>query len=943
MKEIMKDIEEERSPGRSAFFFFDGSAKEPLAKSPEGLYRSLVYQLIPKFKPELHRLLTSYHEKMCRPWYVDELQDVLESMFSQEQETPSTIIIDALDECNQDPVLVFEFLQHLLKTSSVFGARLNIAISSRSSFNPEYVSCNAVSIEDYNKADIAIYVKEKFRTRRQRDAEAVFEPSWRAFESALVEQASGVFLWVVLVVNSLLEDRRKGRSFDQLEKVLKRIPNDIEILLGRLLAEYKADEVESAIHFFQWVLLSGRPLSLHEWNHILAMIEMPHIGSIGDWDDTKYCEQDDFEYAAAKSKLLEDRIRALSKGLVEIRDRQSSTPGDTSVVGASSIRASAGSFSNGVVVEFIHGAIYKFFMSGAGFRKLSSPLDVDPITSGHLYILRCCIRYSLLEEMDDLRINISGYEMERRMTLRTKGSYLLDRISTCKQHRGRAQFTRDKRNEVDALKKDILLFLTEFKNKEELKYLLSSPVAFPLLSFAQCYSNRRQVSDVLDDSKSTSSDSETGDLARQLSKSTENKGHKGAKHGMHEDYRSQSSNQRSHSPSNSSVGSFESASSRSGRRTIYLDGTKSPWGEALSKISSKIVHEYSINRFLKETESAEEHVEDAGLQSHTLFDSSTWEPPPFKDDLPHLYQYICNYSIFHAQCCDCGLSKGDADKLIREDLASSNFEKWLWFLDGVDSWTDMYTLATEFDLASWVDSLMRFGEDRPRISIKKKPPVILAAECGSHRVLAHLLQKRESNILVTDREDWTVFHHAAASSSTILLSTIWENSKNYPSAINERDRDGRTPLHIASLRSSAVVVENLIDHGAAIAGVDSRGNTTLHLACMREPLNIEVIVVLLKNGAVLDWPKPSDWSREMSVPPPAFIISAWFDKCVHTPLDSLREKYQDSEVILDSIVDIMFPDAIADGLHPAGLPKNSLSKVTYLTSYYFHQVMRRSR
>lgn len=352
---------------------------------------------------------------------------------------------------------------------------------------------------------------------------------------------------------------------------------------------------------------------------------------------------------------------------------------------------------------------------------------------------------------------------------------------------------------------------------------------------------------------------------------------------MGENYLSQYSHQRSHSPSNSSVGSFESASSRPGRRTIYIDVTKSPWGEALTKISSQTVDGYSINRFLEEIEPAEEPAEDTDLQSDALFDSSSWEPLPFKD-LPHLYQYICNYSILHAQCCDFGLSKDDVDTLIRDDLAGDNFGKWVWFLDGVDR----YSLAAEFDLASWADSLLRFGEDSMRPSREGKPPAILAVECGSHRVLAQLLQKSESCLMARDRKGWTVLHHAAASPSTALLSTIWENTTNYHDAINVHNYDGVTPLHVASFQSSAVVVRNLIDHGAAVMRVDRQGNNALHFACMRDRLHAEVVVALIKSGT-------AQWQR---------------NKRGHTAPDRLKEKHKDSKSIFDSIVDSMSSDDI---------------------------------
>ncbi|MFJ9907925.1 ankyrin repeat domain-containing protein [Streptomyces sp. NPDC101152] len=65
-----------------------------------------------------------------------------------------------------------------------------------------------------------------------------------------------------------------------------------------------------------------------------------------------------------------------------------------------------------------------------------------------------------------------------------------------------------------------------------------------------------------------------------------------------------------------------------------------------------------------------------------------------------------------------------------------------------------------------------------------------------------------------------------------------------------RDRQGRTPLHIAALRGDVSEVEQLIASGADPSAADSNGFTPLHLAAQEG--HVGVAQVLLDSGAEVD-------------------------------------------------------------------------------------------
>ena len=68
--------------------------------------------------------------------------------------------------------------------------------------------------------------------------------------------------------------------------------------------------------------------------------------------------------------------------------------------------------------------------------------------------------------------------------------------------------------------------------------------------------------------------------------------------------------------------------------------------------------------------------------------------------------------------------------------------------------------------------------------------------------------------------------------------------------INETDRDGRTPLFVASREGQAAVVELLLARGADIDKAREDGWTPLHFACRLN--SIECAELLLANNASVD-------------------------------------------------------------------------------------------
>lgn len=219
-----------------AGFFFWNSGVE-IQMSGVGLLRTLLHQIL-KQKPGLVRhvlskrwksyqsLRTGFHD-----WTWPELKQVFQTLAKMD-DLRIACFIDGLDEFYGDHVELADFLLDLT------GPTVKLCAASRPwlVFEDAFENKPNLLLEQLTRKDIQLFVIDAFdankhftKIRRLHKAEAL------GLVEFVVIKASGVFLWVHLVVKSLLQGMANGDRISDLKRRLDSLPSDLEQLFDKLL------------------------------------------------------------------------------------------------------------------------------------------------------------------------------------------------------------------------------------------------------------------------------------------------------------------------------------------------------------------------------------------------------------------------------------------------------------------------------------------------------------------------------------------------------------------------------------------------------------------------------------------------------------------------------------------------------------------------------------
>ena len=176
------------------------------------------------------------------------------------------LLVDGLDEYDGDHE---ELSESFKEVTAKQNSSVKASLSSRpwSVFRDCFEGCLKLRVQDLTFDDIELYVSDKmhrnsaFQRLSLKDHKAA-----QMLIRATVERAEGVFLWVWLVVKSLLNGISNRDTISDLRKRLQSIPTELEPLHRLLINQIQPIYLPWASKAFQIVRacreLSGNPLTL---------------------------------------------------------------------------------------------------------------------------------------------------------------------------------------------------------------------------------------------------------------------------------------------------------------------------------------------------------------------------------------------------------------------------------------------------------------------------------------------------------------------------------------------------------------------------------------------------------------------------------------------------------------------------------------------------------
>ncbi|KAI0382484.1 hypothetical protein F5Y04DRAFT_252747 [Hypomontagnella monticulosa] len=250
----------------ASYFFW--AAGDTLQKSQEGLLRTLLFEILRNCPEVIEQVRRSSAESIelemlgaKDSWSLKSLTDMCVIATEQLQSARFCFFIDGLDEFKDDSYELARLIQRLTAHTHV-----KACISSRpwAEFHHTFGSDTSsyIKLEDHTAEDIRRYVHGQLDQNKQFKKLKRDDAAYESLANEVVKRAQGVFLWVFLVVRSLLDGAYKADEIDDMRRRVNEFPEDLEGFFKQMLDDVQPSYRRQTSMTFKIALTAVKPLPL---------------------------------------------------------------------------------------------------------------------------------------------------------------------------------------------------------------------------------------------------------------------------------------------------------------------------------------------------------------------------------------------------------------------------------------------------------------------------------------------------------------------------------------------------------------------------------------------------------------------------------------------------------------------------------------------------------
>ncbi|KAI1322186.1 hypothetical protein F5Y16DRAFT_387367 [Xylariaceae sp. FL0255] len=359
----------------SFYFFYSGG---DLQKTEYGLFRSLLYSILDKRRDLISIAFRNHHQatlngRRCREPSLAEAKGALKKLLAYDADLKFFVSIDGLDEF--DPKVALTSVTNLIQFTHFLEdcGNVKIVVSSRPlpEFERGYRGRPSLRMHDLSENDIRQYARERLMKHERMQRLAELQPQETDALLQTIGKASlGVFLWVRLVTDSLLNGLTNYETTQELRERLDAIPSDLEDLYRNMLLRveprYRAETARLLLLLCQYTRSSEKANLLDLWFAERADSELVYRTKVQALTDNEVQE---------RVEESERRLNSRCLGLIEVIHDQ---PETQEIVRPRSFMYDYTTEHTKAIARFLHRSVFEFLKREDAEAEFITPHGITP-------------------------------------------------------------------------------------------------------------------------------------------------------------------------------------------------------------------------------------------------------------------------------------------------------------------------------------------------------------------------------------------------------------------------------------------------------------------------------------------------------------------------------------------------------------------------------------